>query len=162
MPKKPIDYSKNLNYKIVCNDLEVLYTYVGHSTNFKERKRHHKSNCNNETGKSYNFKIYQLIRENGGWNNWSMIKIEDFSCNDVYEAVARERYWYEELNTDLNSKYPNRSNQEYKKEYQKEWYEKNREKLKEKVDCECGGKYTKQHLSRHIKTIKHQNFINNI
>ena len=39
-----------------------------------------------------------MIRENEGWNNWSMIEIEKYPCNDKNEACARERYWYELLN----------------------------------------------------------------
>ena len=41
----------------------------------------------------------------------------------------------------------------------KEYYEKNKEKLNEKIDCECGGKYTYCHKSRHMKTQKHINYI---
>jgi hypothetical protein len=169
MPRIAIDYSKTLMYKLVCNDLDVPYTYVGHSTSFKDRKKSHKSNCNNEIGKFYNYKVYQTIRENGGWENWTMIEIEKYPCKDIYEATKRERELYEELNADLNMRNPNRprkerndNNKEKRKEFYKKYYEINKEKLKQKVDCECGGKYTKIHLSRHIKSIKHQNFINNI
>ena len=45
--------------------------------------------------------------------------------------------------------------------YKKQWYQKNREKKLEKITCECGSVTTKNHLPRHIKTIKHQNFLNN-
>ena len=31
-----------------------------------------------------------MIRENGDWNNWSMIEIEKYPCNDDNEARARE------------------------------------------------------------------------
>jgi site-specific DNA-adenine methylase len=34
------------------------------------------------------------------------------------------------------------------------------EKLKEKFNCECGGKYTYQHKSCHIKTKFHQDYLN--
>jgi len=78
MPKKFIDYSKTIIYKIVCNDLNITDVYVGHTTNFIKRKAHHKSNCVNPIFKSYNFKIYNIIRQNGGFENWSMIEIEKF------------------------------------------------------------------------------------
>ena len=43
-------------------------------------------------------------------------------------------------------------------ERHKEYYEKN----KEEINCECGGKYTYYNKNRHIKTKKHQNYINQL
>ena len=45
MPKTEIDYSKSVIYKIVCDDLNVKDCYVGSTTNFIKRKRHHKEAC---------------------------------------------------------------------------------------------------------------------
>ena len=86
MPKTLINYQDTIIYKICCNDLNVKYVYVRHTTNFIKRKANHKSNCNNSGGKIYNLKVYQTIRDNGNWDNWSMIKIEDYPCNDKLEA----------------------------------------------------------------------------
>ncbi len=38
MPKKIIDFSKTIIYKIVCNDLNITDVYVGRTTNFINRK----------------------------------------------------------------------------------------------------------------------------
>ena len=46
MPKIPIDYSNCSIYKIEHIEDESLI-YVGHTTNFKQRKSNHKSNYNN-------------------------------------------------------------------------------------------------------------------
>jgi hypothetical protein len=94
MPKKPMDFSRTIVYQICCKDLLVTYKYVGHTTDFTKRKSHHKSSCNISTCKGYNLKVYQTIRDNGGWDNWEMIEIEKYPCNDANEATARERYWY--------------------------------------------------------------------
>ena len=58
---------------------------------------------------------------------------------------------------------------EYKKRYRaehpetfKEYYATHSEKLKEKFDCECGGKFTHTHKSRHFKTKKHQEYIKSL
>ena len=59
-------------------------------------------------------KVYQYIRENGGWENFDMIEIEKYPCNDANEARKRERYWFEELNAKLNQIYPSGTKQEYK------------------------------------------------
>jgi hypothetical protein len=41
MPKKNINFSKTIIYKIVCNDLTITDVYVGHTTNFIKRKAKH-------------------------------------------------------------------------------------------------------------------------
>ena len=144
MPKKPVDYSKVVIYKIVCNDLNVSDCYVGHTTDFKSRKNCHKSKCNNENVKGYNSKVYKSLRENGGWNNWSMIEIEKYPCNDAHEARAKEREWYEKLSANLNFDVPGRSMQEYL----------------EKFTCHvCGGSYNRIHIKQHQETYKHQKAI---
>jgi hypothetical protein len=138
MPKIAIDYSKTIIYKLVCNDLTITDLYVGHTTSFTKRKGKHKSNCNNENSKEYNYKVYQTIRANGGWDNWNMVQVEEHCCNNRREAEARERYWYEQLKANLNINYPARTkkehyeeNKEKTKEQHKEYYEENKEKLKE-------------------------------
>ena len=45
------------------------------------------------------------------------------------------------------------------KKYHSEYKDKNADKLKEKFNCECGGKYQKQHKSIHQKTKKHQSWL---
>ena len=138
MPKQFIDYSKTIIYKIVCNDLNITDVYVGHTTNFIKRKAQHKSDCNNINRKAYNFKIYNTIRNNGDFENWSMIEIEKYPCNDINEACSRERYWYELLNAKLNTNYPARNKTEYNKdyyqdnkEYKKEYRDNNKDKMQE-------------------------------
>ena len=39
MPRKPINYKKVIIYKLVCNDLSVKDLYVGHTTDFTNRKK---------------------------------------------------------------------------------------------------------------------------
>lgn len=134
MPKTPLDFSKTQIYKIVCNDLDIKFTYVGHTTNLTKRRYQHKANCNNENRKSYHLKVYETIRQNGGWENWSMVEIEKYPCNDFHEATARERYWYEELNADLNMVRPKRFLEEkvaYNREYSMMFNENNKEKVKQ-------------------------------
>ena len=47
MVKNNLDYSNTIIYKITCNDTNVSDLYVGHTTNFIERKRGHKYSCVN-------------------------------------------------------------------------------------------------------------------
>jgi hypothetical protein len=102
MPRTAVDYSKTIIYKIVCNDLNVKDIYVGSTTDFTKRKNKHKSCC--DTNSSY--KIYEIIRDNGGWKNWTMLEIEKFSCKDGNESRTRERYWLEQLQATLNTILP--------------------------------------------------------
>jgi len=112
MPRIAIDYSKTIIYKIVCNDLTITETYVGHTINFTKRKCEHKRVCNNEADKHHHYKIYQTIRANGGWDNWSMLEICKYPCASNEEARAEERRFYEILNASLNMVIPYRSEEE--------------------------------------------------
>jgi hypothetical protein len=165
MPRLAIDYSKTVIYKLVCKDLTIKDCYVGHTTDFTKRKYSHKSACTNSNGKKYNCKVYKTIRENGGWDNWSMVLIETYDCDNRQEAERRERYWYEELNPQLNTIRPHVSEEELKEETKqrgkqyreinrdelkqkcKEYQEKNKDKLKE---------YRKEHYEQNKDEIKQQ------
>ena len=170
MPRLPIDYSKTLIYKIVHkDDYDNANVYIGSTTDFTRRKNEHKSSYINEKNKEYNYKKYQYIRANGGWDEWNMIEIEKYPCNDGNEARAREEYWRCHFNANLNSikafrtKEQNKEqkkeyyvqNKEQMKEYNKEYYVQNKEQRKEKIICECGCLITKINLPRHFKTQKH-------
>ena len=119
MPRTPIDYSKTVIYKIVCNDLTIPDCYVGSTTDFTKRKYGHK-----QSSKTSHLDVYKCIRENGDWENWSMLEIEKYPCNDSNEARLRERFWYEQLNANLNMVNPNRSKKEGNKLYREENVEK--------------------------------------
>ena len=131
MPITSIDYSKSCIYKIVCNDLSIQDFYVGSTTNFIKRKYQHKHCCINKNHINNNVKIYQCINDNGGWDNWSMIEIEKYNCNDKKELILRERYWYELLTPKLNIMPPYKTEEE-KKEYRKEWCEEDKKNNPEK------------------------------
>jgi hypothetical protein len=177
MPRLPMDYSRTIIYKIVCNDLKIKDCYVGATTEFTKRKNSHKHRYNeiNE------IKVYQFIRANGGWDNWTMVMIEEYPCKSKLESDMRERYWLEILKAELNNNVPNRTKQErYEdnkietlekaKEYRQEnkelikerdakKYQNNKEninqKAKEKITCECGLICNKSSKSKHQKTKKH-------
>ena len=100
MPKEHIDYSNTIIYKIYCIDETIKDIYVGHTTHFIQRKYQHKLLCNNLKNV---LKIYKIIRENGGWDNWNMVEIAKYNCNDSTEARIKEQLHYEELNASLNS-----------------------------------------------------------
>jgi hypothetical protein len=129
MPKNQIDYSHVCIYKICCKDISINDIYVGHTTNFEQRKNSHKRSC--ET-LNKNIRLYNFIRENGGWDNWSMIQIETYNCNNKREAEMKERYWIETLHSKLNCNMPIATKEEKQKQKQ-DWYEENKEEILEKA-----------------------------
>lgn len=150
------DYSKGFIYKLICKDINVKEIYVGSSINKKQRKRQHKHCVINENSEKYNLKVYQYIRDNGGWENWSMIWIKDYPCNNVTELKSEEDKIMRELKATLNSIYPvmNRekrlkSLKKYRETHkeerilkQKEWREKNKEHIEE---------YTKNYIRPNLE-----------
>jgi hypothetical protein len=179
MPRKPIDYSKTIIYKLVCKDLNIHNLYVGHTTNMINRRKTHKSDCNNVNSKHYNEKKIKIIRLNGGWDNWSMILIQPYPCNNINEAIAHERYWAEILDSRLNTYVPGRSqkecyrdNREQRLKSVNQYHKTNRvsilKKLKlyreannYKITCiTCNCFISNMKIKNHEQTKKHQNNLN--
>ncbi len=134
MTKIKINYDNTIIYKLCCNDPEVTDIYVGHTTNYTKRKAHHKRSCNNPTDPLYNTFKYDLIRNNGGFNNWSMIELIKLKCEDVYEACRIERQYIEQLSATLNKNRPITTTIEkieQQKTCSKEYRETHKEKIKE-------------------------------
>ena len=122
-----VDYSKTFIYKLCCNDINIKDIYVGHSTDYKSRNQDHKKHCNNPSSKEYNNYKYQFIRDNGGYENWKMIKLYDFPCNSKREAEAEEDKTMRELGATLNKQreyITKEEKKEYNKTYSKEYKEK--------------------------------------
>ena len=101
MPKKDSDYSNTIIYKISCKDKTVTDLYVGHTINFVQRKISHEQNS-----KSDKCKLYQIIRTNGGWCNWTMEIIAFFNCMNHTEARMKEQEFFLSLKANLNSLEP--------------------------------------------------------
>jgi len=170
MPKVEIDYSNTIIYKITCKDPNVKELYVGHTTNFVQRKHNHKTSCNNPNSPYNKCKLYQVIRNNGGWNNWVMEIIDFFNCDNLYEARKKEEEYFISLNATLNSNDPiSKNNFNITKKNQKiivkneenilknELPSINGKKYKNKYYCEkCD--YTcckKFNMNRHLTASKH-------
>ena len=129
------DYQKCMMYKLICNE-DPTFLYIGHTTNWNRRKAHHKhSSLNNSR------KVYQQIRELGGWGDIKMVWIENFPCNNNHEGEAREQYWMDNMKSTMNSRRAFRTtddlikdriiNKEKKAEYDKEYCAENKEKKAE-------------------------------
>ena len=133
------NYAKNLIYKISHIDSSINHIYIGSTCNFQLRYNIHKSSCN-----KLNSKLYNTIREYGGWKNYKMEIIEYYSCQNKKEATLREQYYFETLKANLNSICPNRNFQD--------WYKANEAKIK-KLDTEAKNKKysTNEEFKNNIK-----------
>ena len=144
--------------------------YVGSTIDFPNRIQKHSTRYKCETSKEYNLKIYQCMRQNGGWEKVKVMIIDKIIYNNKDEARQMETKFMLNFNAELNDRYPKRSNHEYYEankenilEYHKKYreenkeaiaikdkerhkihYEKNREKIseirKEKIACDLCGK----------------------
>jgi hypothetical protein len=142
MPRTKTNYSNTIIYRIFCKDDTIINDYIGSTTNFIERKTCHKSRCYNENNTHNHLIIYKTIRDNGGWENWTMLEIEKFPCQDKNEARLREQYWIDFYKTKLNEVRAFRT-QEQKKEQEQEAKKKYAENNKEKIS-ECRKIYNKK------------------
>tara|TARA_R110000850_G_scaffold50725_2_gene124122 strand:- start:167 stop:718 length:552 start_codon:yes stop_codon:yes gene_type:complete len=170
-------------YKICCDDLPD-FNYIGSTKSFRNRKSSHKKDYNKGDTK----KIYTTIRENGGWDNWRMVILEDMGAVERTQARIKEQEYRVNLNANMNSincfrseedlkkqqkKYYNKNqekileykkgyyqnNKEQKKHYDKQYYQNNKNKM---FECECGRtiKYTGK--LEHKNSLFHKKYISNI
>jgi hypothetical protein len=72
--------------------------YIGSTTNFTIRKYQHKQKTINQD----ETRMYKIINENGGWDNFEMVPIETINT-DKLNARIREEYWREYYKANLNS-----------------------------------------------------------
>lgn len=147
MPKTTMDFSKTVIYHFICKDETIKCQYVGSTTNFNKRKGQHKANCNIETAEHHHYKVYQTIRDNGGWINWEMKPLEEFPCENKTQQVIREQYWIDKLKPELNCRCSVWDKKEYleataeeRKEYAKVYHQENKE-----VICERSRLYHEEH-----------------
>lgn len=132
MPRKEIN--NYIFYKIVCLDNSVDLCYVGSTANWKARNHNHKSKCNNENSKAYNNKIYEIIRANGGWENFKMIQLGTREQLTKREAEQIEEEYRVELKANMNTRrcfLTEEQIKEYNKQQRQKWYEENKDKIKE-------------------------------
>lgn len=162
------NYQKGKIYKIIQLDNDENF-YVGSTVKtLSGRMSGHRARSKVEDCE--NLKFYKHVRENGLWDNYKIILIENYRCNSKDELNAREEYWRKLLEPTLNSNSAYQTPEELKdyhrryrktdksKEYQQQ-YDKMRNATK--FDCECGGHTSLNDKAKHSKTMKHQKWIHN-
>ena len=117
-------------YKLICKDTNITDIYIGSTNNINKRKILHKYNTTNQKSKSHNFRVYQFIRDNGGWNNWDIIIIENYPCENKKQSLIREEEIRKELQPTLNTNKATKTKEEHKIQRQK-YYLDNKELFQE-------------------------------
>ena len=168
--------NKGYVYRLISKDISIVECYIGSTKNMTERKRVHKSICNNSNDKGYNFSVYSFIRANGGFCAWDMVLVEIVMYNEKLELHQRERHHIEQYKSTLNTQIPART-QDENKENMKQYYNNHKDDIRandkkyknnhkddikiKQNDCICGGKFTQTNKSQHLKTIRHMKYIQN-
>jgi group I intron endonuclease len=89
-------------YKIINKNNNNEF-YIGSTTKFSSRKSHHKKNVNNRCGKKYWCKLYKYIRDNGNWDNFEMLIIEEGECDNKEQMLVKEQQYIDTLKPTLNT-----------------------------------------------------------
>jgi hypothetical protein len=125
------DYSKSKIYKIVCNITGLIYIGSTCQTlcgRLGDHKSDYKKYLNGKRNYVSSFKI--IANE-----NYDIILVEQFPCQNKDQLHARERFFIENCEC-VNINIPTRTPKEYREDHKekiKEYEEKNKEKRKEQT-----------------------------
>lgn len=141
--------------------------YIGSCGDIKHREDRHKSAC-----KVSQCGLYIYIRDNGGWDAFTMAVIcecdddrlgEQTMIRELQPALNTMMYDFDKV---VYGKAYKEAHKEKLKEQNKSYYEANkaaiRAKQNKKCNCACGGKYTSIHKLRHAKSKKHQDYLESL
>ena len=157
-------YANGKIYRISCNITGLCY--VGSTTKtLSQRLRRHEYDYKAYLNGTYGYVTSYEILKN---DDYQITLLQSYPCENNQELLAREgwyqkKYWDRSVNKILNGK-TGEEKKMFKQESDKQYYQDNKEKInkskKTKVKCDCGGKFTKTHNARHMKSTKHQNWLN--
>jgi len=162
-----VNYANGKIYKIEC--LTTGLIYVGSTTKerLSQRLVQHREDYKRHLKGNYNYtRSFDILKN----DNYRIELLEEVNCDTKDQLHSREGHYIRSLEC-VNKTITKRTKQEYHQDNKerlnnisKQYRETNKEKIAElnktSYICECGVKYTYGHHARHIKSIRHQNFIN--
>ena len=177
------NYNNTVIYMIYKPDSD-LNTYVGHTTNFKERVNKHRVRYNGKDFPRCNLQLYDYMRENGQFDDWKIEIITEYPCNSKREAEKKEQHFIDLFKSVLNSKRAYTTDEQtklgnklrcekYKRlntkkvaNYQKKYQESHKEEISlrqnKPIKCDICGDFTSfQNIIRHKNSKKCKSFIYN-
>ena len=158
-------YQNSKIYKLTSDQTSLIY--IGSTVKtLNKRLTNHICDYNNylNGNKRCYISSYEILKH----GDYKIELIELYPCDNKEELHEREQYYLDYYKDIIVNKikaytgiYTNLSKSEYKKQH----YQLNREKIlerkKEKITCECGAVVSRRHLSKHKRSKKHINYINN-
>ncbi len=158
-------------YKLRHATNDNLEFYIGSTDNSLHIRTYgHKSRCNNPNNNRYNFKVYQYIRANGGFNNWRCEVLLEVEGLTKLHKLRRERELTELHGATLNT---NKAGailevggmKEYKQQHDRQHRQQHGDELrhydrqrgdKNNVCDRCGSIYRGRNTKRHQQSQKCQ------
>lgn len=148
MPSEPL--IKFYFYRIHCKDVDVDDCYIGRTTRFEARIANHKMKSNDS-----DIKLYKCISENGGFTNWICECIHTEICTETASSFI-EYAFFKLFEPTLNTRVPrvklnvfNSKKVDYNRTACQSHYA-------IKKTCECGWTGSKMSYAHHMKSKKHQ------
>ena len=87
-------------YKIAIKGTK--HCYIGSSKNFIQRMRLHKNSFFTFTASNHNLKLYEVMRQNGGWDNIEILVISTQDFETKEEALIQEQKYIVQYKSNLN------------------------------------------------------------
>jgi hypothetical protein len=150
------NYNESRIYKIYCTLSTINEFYIGSSAEYEKRCILHKSNVTNINSPMYGYKLYNYIRNNGGWNNFTVEVLEKYPCKNRKELNIREEWWKQQEQPTLNERKAHRTEEDLK-DYTSQYYKVNKTHIRananQVIQCSnCDKTYTKENKTHHQKT----------
>jgi len=163
------NYNQARIYKITCNLPSINEIYIGSTAEYEKRCVAHRSDCHNVNSPNYSYKVYNYIRNNGGFGNFTIDVIEHYPCANKTAMRIREQYWINEYKPTLNTNRAYRTEEDSITDM-KQYYQVNKAELKEQmkqcnekekhkqyrkqvIQClNCGKFHTKRDTTNHRRT----------
>ena len=140
-------------YRIHCKDVDVDDCYIGRTTRFEARISQHKMLSNDS-----DLKLYRCISQNGGFSNWICECIHTETCTDTAASFI-EHSLFKCFEPSLNTRVPRVKLNVFKSPK----IDLNRVACQShyaiKTTCECGWIGSKMSLAHHLKSKKHNLFL---
>ena len=164
------EYSNGKIYKItntINDDIYIGSTIKTLKQRFNAHKSDYKRYLNEKNRKVSSYKLFDKY----GITNCRIELIENFPCDNRTELEQQESvYINKNKEFCVNNNIPGRTDKQYRdtnkdkiKQYQNEYDIDNKDKIKEYqmklINCGCGSKFTNGNKNRHLKTKKHQTYL---
>jgi hypothetical protein len=180
-------YNNGKIYKLVSNHTDKIYVGSTCKERLCQRLGVHKNDYKEwlkDNNNSY-ISSYELFK----LGDVEIILLESIKCETKDELLKKEREYIEKYKDIIVNKIrPSRTRKEYRednkeeikqykknydvenkeeiKQYKKKYYEDNKDNILEKkkqiYDCECGSSIVIGKKAHHLKTLKHQTYLNSL